>query len=236
MQLDMTKVELDDEGEATEESLQAFIEAMPRGERLGMTTSSGWPMLEAFKRFHAALFERAYGSQLLSEARLEAPTEWGRGLLEGLDRAAPALARLELLGSGGLDIRCIVAEAAERAYCAAAGGTLPEEADQEALFTIDEAGRTIPGPGRRDTAVEAIVRMMAENNRSPGAIAERLIGLARAMMAEDLKAGACERELPGLARPDRMTERSRAIWAARGGAALSRLFAGEPADWSCFRI
>ena len=249
--LDMDTVEVDEDGDTTEDSLHKFIESLPQAERGGMMSRNGRPTLQAYERFQGALFDRAYQSTKLTEAKYEAPTKWGKNILSGLDRAAPIVAKLADTEIDGFDIRGIIAEAAERAFDAAKTGTLREESAQNTLFSTGSGGETITDTVDRDTAVQEIIKMISENRRSPATIGDKLIKLADAVRNESENANAYGADMFGGAPTQPlgtlikhafrtsdgfsfMTAQKRAHWAMYGGAFIRRLFSDGTADWSGF--
>lgn len=182
--LNLNDVEVDEDGDVTSDSILKFINSLPQAERSELVGKSGNPNAWGKTRFDAALFDKAYSSNKLTEARFDDIPKYGKKLLNALQVAAPAVAKLEQTQIDGMDIRGIIAEATEKALDALKDGTLREASRQDSLFSIDKKGNTVTDTVDRDTAVQAIMQMIADNATSATKIADRLVKLATTVRNE----------------------------------------------------
>lgn len=174
---DVRRVNLDalefaENGAPTTQTVRQFVRAMPAAEQGGLIDTNGQPTAQAADRLNAAIFARAYGNDALVRLYAQAADPEARLVLSALARVAPKMARLE--GAGALDIRDVVAQAAEIAVNARRQGVpLARAAEQ-----IDMAA---------DPLVGRVLELFARNPRSNRGAIEQLSSLADLAYAEATK-------------------------------------------------
>ena len=104
-------LEFDENGAPTEETVRKFVGQFDNAAAASMTDAAGHVNQQGMQRFHAALFKKAYGSDQLTSLYAETLDGEAKNILNGMASAAGNMFKLE--GLGDLDIRPIVAEAAE---------------------------------------------------------------------------------------------------------------------------
>lgn len=104
-------LEFDENGAPTEETVRKFVGQFDNAAAASMTDAAGHVNQQGMQRFHAALFKKAYGSDQLTSLYAETLDGEAKNILNGMESAAGNMFKLE--GLGDLDIRPIVAEAAE---------------------------------------------------------------------------------------------------------------------------
>lgn len=162
---DARRVALDDltfdaeSGEATPETVRRFVQSMPMTEQGALIDTTGQPTRQAVDRLNAAVFSVAYGNDALVRLYAQASDPEARLVLSALAQVAPKMARLE--GAGALDIRPLVAQAAELAVNARRQGVPLTRAAQQ----LDMAA---------DPAVAEVLALFARNPRSNKAAVEAL--------------------------------------------------------------
>ncbi len=122
---DSARIDLDafsfaEDGSVTPETIRQFVRSMPQSEQGGLIDTNGQPSRQAADRIQAAVFAKAYGNDGLIRLFAQAQDPEARLIMSALARVAPKMARLE--GAGALDIRGIVAQAAEIAVNARRDG------------------------------------------------------------------------------------------------------------------
>lgn len=169
--LDLAQLDLNDNNELTTDSILGFINSMPASEKNALLDGAS-PSKQAVDRLEAAVFHQAYGSEELTRLQAEAVRGEARNIVAALLRAAPAMAKLE--GAGALDIRPLVAEAAEVAINARRSGTPLAQFIQQNDFG-------------RNPEIMPILQMMADNLRSAQRMGEMLTNLAEMAHNESMK-------------------------------------------------
>ncbi|MCA8017724.1 LPD38 domain-containing protein [Burkholderia metallica] len=157
--VNLDALEFTDAGEPTPDSVRAFVQSMPVGERVGLLNPDGSPTRQAIDRMMSATFQRAYGDPELVRLYAQATDPEARTVLGGMASAAGAMARLD--GAGDLDVRPLVTDAARLAVNARrAGVKLQDFARQGDIAMTPEA--------------REFVRLFADNARSGKRIGEAL--------------------------------------------------------------
>jgi hypothetical protein len=170
--VDLANLDFDDAGRPTQESLTAFVNAMPQTEQSELRLRAGQTGRQASDRLMAAVFAKAYADPALVELYAQASDPEAKAVMSALAGAAGAMQKLE--GAGDLDVRGIVVEAARAAVNAARRGQkLQTYANQGDLNIEPDAFR--------------VIRFMAANSRSGKAMAEGLRNLANLAYAEAQK-------------------------------------------------
>lgn len=174
---DVQRVDLDalsfrEDGAVTTEAVRQFVRAMPQTEQGALLDTNGQPTRQAVDRLNAAVFARAYGNDRLVRLYAQAQDAEARLILSALAQAAPKLARLE--GAGDLDIRPIIADAAQIAINARRDGiSIARAAAQQ---DIDS-----------DPDVAIVLDLFAANPRSSKPIVEALVRAADFAYTESTK-------------------------------------------------
>lgn len=137
---DAQRVSLDalqfsEDGAITSDTVRQFVRAMPQAEQGGLIDTNGQPTKQAVDRINAAVFARAYGNDQLIRLFAQAQDPEARNVLSALAQVAPKMARLE--GSGSLDIRDVVTQAAEIAVNARREGRPLANAASQIDMTAD---------------------------------------------------------------------------------------------------
>lgn len=109
--IDFSTLEFDENGNPTDETVRQFVGRFPAGQAAGMMTGDGTISQQAKARFGAALFKKAYDNDQLTAIYAESTEGEAKNILNALAAVAGKMVRLE--GGGDLDLRPIVAEAAE---------------------------------------------------------------------------------------------------------------------------
>lgn len=109
--IDFSTLEFDENGNPTDETVRQFVSKFPPGQAAGMSTGDGTISQHAKARFGAALFKKAYDNDQLTAIYAESTEGEAKSILNALASVAGKMVRLE--GGGDLDLRPIVAEAAE---------------------------------------------------------------------------------------------------------------------------
>jgi hypothetical protein len=109
--IDLDALNFAEDGSVTPETIRQFVRSMPQSEQGGLIDTNGQPSRQAADRIQAAVFAKAYGNDGLIRLFAQAQDPEARLIMSALARIAPKMARLE--GAGALDIRGIVAQAAE---------------------------------------------------------------------------------------------------------------------------
>lgn len=171
--VDLQALEFAEDGAPTADTVRGFVRAMPASEQGALIDTNGQPTAQAADRLNAAIFASAYGNDGLVRLYAQAADPEARLVLSALARVAPKMARLE--GAGALDIRDVVAQAAEIAVNARRQGVpLARAAEQ-----LDMAA---------DPLVGRVLDLFARNPRSNREAIERLSDLADLAYAEATKA------------------------------------------------
>lgn len=169
--LDLSELDIGDDGKPGEAAALAFIAAMPESERNNLMDGKH-PGQKAYDRLMAAVFWKAYGDAELVRLYAQSVDSEVKTILGGMASASGDLAKLE--GAGELDIRGVISEAAALAVNAKRQGVKLSLFAQQADMTLS--------PDTMD-----VVRMFAENIRSAKKIGERLRDAARFAFEEFTK-------------------------------------------------
>lgn len=181
--LDLSRIDITPDGDLTVESIREFVHQMPKAEQAGMLSASGEVTREAQNRLKAAVFIRAYNSKPLVAQYFEALNPTNKVVLTALESAAPAMAKLGEIKEDGYDIRNIVTAAANTIIEARRRKLNPLSiADTQEL----DLGLGPSGIEHRELqgAIGQIVRLFAENPRSPSAIANALQNIAKELQRD----------------------------------------------------
>lgn len=175
---DAQRVNLDalqfaDDGAITPEAVRQFVRSMPQSEHGALLDTNGQPTRQAVDRLNTAVFARAYANDGLVRLYAQAQDPEARLVLSALAKLAPKMARLE--GAGALDIRDVVAQAAEIAVNARREGKRLSEAAAQ----LDMAA---------DPMVGTVLDLFARNPRSNREAIEALGNAADLAYAEANKA------------------------------------------------
>lgn len=161
---DANRVSLDalqfaEDGGITPEAVRQFVRAMPQAEQGGLLDTNGQPTKQAVDRLNAAVFAKAYGNDDLVRLFAQAQDPEARNVLSALAQVAPKMARLE--GAGALDIREVVAQAAEIAVNARRQGVaLARMAEQQDMAA--------------DPLVSEVLALFARNARTVRPVVDAL--------------------------------------------------------------
>ena len=161
-----------DDGSITTDAVRQFVRAMPQAEQGQLLDTNGQPTRQAVDRLSAAVFAKAYGNEGLTRLYSQAQDPEARLVMSALAQVAPKMARLE--GAGALDIRDVVAQAAEIAVNARRQGVPLARAAQQ----LDIAA---------DPAVGVVLDLFAANSRSVRPVVEALARAADAAYTEATK-------------------------------------------------
>lgn len=137
---DANRVQLDalqfaDDGSITTDAVRQFVRAMPQSEQGQLLDTNGQPTRQAVDRLSAAVFAKAYGNEALTRLYSQAQDPEARLVMSALAQVAPKMARLE--GAGALDVRDVVAQAAEIAVNARRQGVPLAKAAQQMDMAAD---------------------------------------------------------------------------------------------------
>lgn len=124
-----------EDGSITPEVVRQFVRAMPQAEQGQLLDTNGQPTRQAVDRLSAAVFAKAYGNEALTRLYSQAQDPEARLVMSALAQVAPKMARLE--GAGALDIRDVVAQAAEIAVNARRQGIAIAKAAQQMDMAAD---------------------------------------------------------------------------------------------------
>lgn len=159
--VDLEALSFADDGAVTAEAVRQFVRAMPQSEQGALLDTNGQPTRQAVDRINAAIFWRAYGNEQLVRLYAQAQDPEARLVLSALAQVAPKMARLE--GAGDLDIRPIVADAAQIAVNARRDGISIARAAAQADLDADAAVQVVldifaASPRSTKPVVEALAR------------------------------------------------------------------------------
>lgn len=166
--IQLVDLEFSDDGRITPAAVRQFVQAMPESER-GALLDRDQPSKRAYDRMENAIFATAYESDSLISLQSQAVDPEARTVLSALLMVAPRMAQLK--GTGDLDIRDLVVEAAETAVNARRRG--------EKLSTFINQMDMTASPELREFVV-----LMTENIRSAKRMAGELENIANAFYAE----------------------------------------------------
>ena len=162
--IDLDALQFNEDGSISSETLRGFVRAMPTAEQGRLIDSdTGQPSIQAVHRLNAAIFARAYSSDQLVRLYAQAQDPEARVILSALAQVAPKMARLD--GAEWLDVRTIVAEAAEIAVNARRNGIKLTIAARQADINASQG-------------VDVVLDVFASNSRSSKAIARSLGDMA----------------------------------------------------------
>lgn len=160
--IDLASLAYDAEGGIGGDTVKDFVSRLPGASNL---VSNGKVTQEARDRLAAAVFQKAYNNDALTELLTERG-EGARSVINAMALAAPHMTRLE--GAGVFDIRDLVAQAGEIALTAAREGRSLQSHIQQLDMGVDPH-------------VYPILEMMVNDKggiRSAKYIAEQLVNLA----------------------------------------------------------
>jgi len=172
--VDLSKVQFNDSGDVTPQTVRDFIKEMPDTERGNLIDKDGNPTKQAIERLNAAIFQQAYGNDKLTELGFQAQDEEARNIIRGLNVAASKAIRLG--EAGDYDVRPLVNEAVEMAINARRNNLSLSDAAKQVDITTNPLANQI-------------VQMFADNPRSAEAIGENLSNLFDNAYAEASKTG-----------------------------------------------
>jgi hypothetical protein len=170
--LDLSKVQFNDSGDITPQTVRDFIKAMPTTEQGNLIDKDGNPTKQAVERVDAAIFQQAYNNDKLTELAFQAQDEEARNIVRALNMAAAKAIRLQ--DAGNYDVRPLVNEAVELAINARRNNLSLQDAAKQADMTANPLANEI-------------VQMFADNPRSAKAIGENLSNLFDNAYAESNK-------------------------------------------------
>lgn len=167
-------LEFAEDGSMTPQAVRRFVQAMPQAEQASLIDTDGSPTRQAVDRLNAAIFSAAYDSDALVRLYAQATDPEARNVMSALAQAAPGMARLR--GAGALDIRELIAQAAEQAVNARRRGIkLTDMANQADLNT--------------DPDVRRVLELFAQDTRSVKPTVEALRRASDFAYAEATKDG-----------------------------------------------
>lgn len=130
--VNLDALEFTEDGRITPDTVRRFVQAMPQAEQGNLINRDGSPTTQAVDRLNAVVFFKAYNSEPLTNLYAQTADPDARNIMSALAQAATSMARLE--GAGALDIRPLIAEAAEIAINGRRNGLkLSEIAAQDRL-------------------------------------------------------------------------------------------------------
>ena len=130
--VNLDALEFTEDGRITPDTVRRFVQAMPQAEQGNLINRDGSPTAQAVDRLNAVVFFKAYNSEPLTNLYAQTADPDARNIMSALAQAATSMARLE--GAGALDIRPLIAEAAEIAINGRRNGLkLSEIAAQDRL-------------------------------------------------------------------------------------------------------
>lgn len=172
--VDFQNIKTYSDGSPTKETISEFVKRMPESEQAGLIDKEGNPTRQALHRFNAAVFEKAYENEGLTNLYAQALDPDSKNIINALEGAASKMQELRDAGSN-YDIRDIVSKAAMRAVNARREGiNLMSEAVSQDLFNKSS----------ENSAENMIIKLFADNARSPRVISEKLNKLADVLMEE----------------------------------------------------
>lgn len=161
-------------GEPTIKAVAEFVGKLPTAEQGNLLDVDGKPTKQAQERLKGALFAKAYNDDTLLRLSQQANDPEGKNILNALELSAPKLATLENLPKE-YDVRPLISFVANSAIKARQQGrSLDEIIGQSDLFQSES----------ENAGNNQILKLFAENIRSPKTISEKLNKLADALQAE----------------------------------------------------
>lgn len=161
-------------GEPTIKAVSEFVYKLPVAERGNLIDADGKPTKQAQERLKGALFAKAYNDDTLLRLAHQANDPDGKNILNALELSAPKLATLENLPKE-YDIRPVITFVANQAIKAKQEGkSLDEFIGQTDLFQNE----------KENSANNEIMKLFANNLRSPKTISEKLNQLADTLQNE----------------------------------------------------
>lgn len=161
--VDLNKLEFKNDGSLTDDAVKRFVAAMPVTEQNELIGTNGQPTKAAGERAEAAVFQKAYNNDELTNLVFSDTSEESKNIRRALNEVAPFMLQLE--GMGEYDFRQQLNEAVMKAITAKRNGLSLEEAARQK--GIDD-----------HPLVNHIVQMFADNARSGRKIADNLQKLA----------------------------------------------------------
>ena len=161
-------------GEPTIKAVAEFVGKLPTAEQGNLLDVDGKPTKQAQERLKGALFAKAYNDDTLLRLSQQANDPEGKNILNALELSAPKLASLENLPKE-YDVRPLISFVANSAIKARQQGrSLDEIIGQSDLFQSES----------ENAGNNQILKLFADNIRSPKTISEKLNKLADALQAE----------------------------------------------------
>ena len=161
-------------GEPTIKAVAEFVGKLPTSEQGNLLDVDGKPTKQAQERLKGALFAKAYNDDTLLRLSQQANDPEGKNILNALELSAPKLASLENLPKE-YDVRPLISFVANSAIKARQQGrSLDEIIGQSDLFQSES----------ENAGNNQILKLFADNIRSPKTISEKLNKLADALQAE----------------------------------------------------
>lgn len=161
-------------GEPTIKAVAEFVGKLPTSEQGNLLDVDGKPTKQAQERLKGALFAKAYNDDTLLRLSQQANDPEGKNILNALELSAPKLATLENLPKE-YDVRPLISFVANSAIKARQQGrSLDEIIGQSDLFQSES----------ENAGNNQILKLFADNIRSPKTISEKLNKLADALQAE----------------------------------------------------
>lgn len=127
--VDLGHLHFNEDGSPTIETVEGFVQSMPEAEQQVLIDRNGAPTRQAVDRLNAAVFSKGYEDPELTRLYAQASDPEARLVMSALAQIASKAARLE--GTGDLDIRSMISDAAKTAVNAKRQGlSLREAASQ----------------------------------------------------------------------------------------------------------
>lgn len=215
------------DGTPKTETLVDFIRAMPESEQGGLIDKEGKPTRQALNRFQAAVFEKAYENEGLTNLYAQALDPDSKSVIKALERAAPKIQELKNVGSN-YDVRDIVANAAIRSINALREGKYIEEEIAKQDFFM---------PASENSAEGMIMNLFAKM-KSPKEVADKLNKMSEQLLSEARMNSMFDDKIPrdqviksALAedeKPPKLNDEAAKIWAKDGGEYLEAIFNDRP--------
>lgn len=167
--IDLSGIKFNENGDIAYESKRGFIQAMPESEQANLIDKEGRPTKQASDRLNAAIFQKAYGNDELTNLAHQAEDAEARNIINALSQAAPDMAKLS--ESSEYNLKPIVTQSAEMAINAKRNGiSLADLAKQQDITA--------------HPLTQNILELFANNSRSSKKIADGLKNIARGVNEE----------------------------------------------------
>lgn len=159
--IDFDRLEFDENGNPTDETVRQFVGSFPPGQAAGMMSSDGTVSKSGEARFGAALFKKAYDNDQLTALYAETTDGEAKGVLKAMAAVAGKMVRLE--GGGDLDLRPIIAEAAQIIVNARREGkTVAQYVSEGSLGQSAEAAIVAEALDANKRSVKEMTRILGE--------------------------------------------------------------------------